>query len=280
MDLHVLAAMMFAAFCHAAWNASIKVRLDPAVATVLMSVASGVVAMPLLVLFGLPAAESWPFLAASLVIHIGYWTALSEAYRFGDFGQVYPLARGGAPLFTALGSMAILSESLGPVGWAGILTLVAGVLLLSLGKSSVGHIDRRAVALAFATALTIVAYTLVDGIGARRSGSPHAYALAFFAGNGLVMLAFGLLRAPRRTVMGLKKDWTLAFVGGVLSLASYWIALWAMTRAPIGLVAAVRETSVLFAAILSITVLKEKALASRVVAAGLVMAGLILVRLH
>ena len=280
MEAPVFLAVLAAALCHAGWNAGLKLRIDPAIAITLIAIAAGIVAVPLLPVFGTPAPASWPYLAASLVIHIFYYVALAEAYRTGDLGQVYPIARGSAPLLTALGSLALLAETPAAAGWAGILLLTSGVMLLSLRGGREAHIfDKRAVGFALATAITIATYTLVDGRGGRLSGNPHAYAVWLFALDGVMMGVFGWIR--QREGLGLVQASTcwIALGGGALSMISYWIAIWAMTVAPIALVAAVRETSVLFAAAIGFFLLKEPVVPMRLVAGLLVMAGLAMIRL-
>src|SRR2546425_2471398 len=132
MDPFVFAAVLFAAACHAGWNAAIKKGLDPLATTVLISIGAALVAAPFVPVVGLPAAAAWPWVIASVLIHLFYFAALIESYRAGDMGQVYPIARGSAPLLTALASPAIVGERIGLMAWLGILLLVAGVFLLSL----------------------------------------------------------------------------------------------------------------------------------------------------
>ncbi len=281
MDAPVFLAVLAAALCHAGWNAGLKLRIDPAIAITLIAIAAGLVALPFLPVFGLPAPASWPYLTASLVIHVFYYVALAEAYRTGDLGQVYPIARGSAPLLTALGSVALFAETPGAYGVAGILLLTLGVILLSFrGGREASHVDRRAVGFALATAITIATYTLVDGQGGRLSGNPHAYAAWLFALDGVMMSVFGWLRQRRGILEALPRSGFIALGGGALSMVSYWIAIWAMTVAPIALVAAVRETSVLFAAAIGYFLLREPMLPVRVVAGLFVMAGLALIRLN
>lgn len=281
MEAHVFFAVLAAALFHAAWNAGLKVRINPAVALTLMSVVAGVVALPLMPIFGLPDAAAWPYLIASLVLHLGYYVALAEAYQTGDLGQVYPIARGSAPLMTAVGSVLLVGENLNLFGWAGVIVLMAGVMLLSLrGGRALAAFDRRAVGFAFATAVTIAAYTLVDGVGARLSNNAHAYAVTLFVLDGLMMLVYGAVRQRGDIGSAARVGASVVLIGGVLTLASYWIAIWAMSVAPIALVAAVRETSVLFAALLGVVLLKEPIMAWRLIAAVLVLSGLVLIRLH
>src|SRR4051812_40839422 len=177
----VFAAVLFAAACHAGWNAAIKRGLEPLAATVLISLGAAVAALPFLPFVGLPAPAAWPWVIASVFIHLFYFGALIESYRAGDMGQVYPIARGSAPLLTASGSVLLVGERIGPLAWAGVLLLAGGVVLMSLrGGRALARLDRRAVGFALSTAVTICAYSLVDGIGARRAGNPHAYSVALF----------------------------------------------------------------------------------------------------
>src|SRR6516225_5227941 len=132
MDPFVFAAVLFAAACHAGWNATIKRGLDPLATTVLISIGAAIVSAAFLPVVGLPAAAAWPWCGASVLIHLVYFAALIESYRAGDMGQVYPIARGSAPLMTAIATTSFIGERLGPLGWSGILLLVAGVILLSL----------------------------------------------------------------------------------------------------------------------------------------------------
>lgn len=280
MDAHVFLAVLAAALCHAGWNASLKLRVDPAIAITLVAIAAGLAAMPLLPVVGIPAQASWPYLGASLIIHVFYYIYLAEAYRSGDLGQVYPIARGAAPLMTALGSAALFAETTGAAGWAGILLLTSGVVLLSIGGGrDRSKFDGRAVVFALATALTIATYTLVDGRGGRLSGNPHAYAAWLFALDGVMMTVFGWLRQASEIRRAVPKCAGIALAGGALSMVSYWIAIWAMTVAPIAMVAAVRETSVLFAAAIGYWLLKEPIIPIRILAGALVMGGLALIRL-
>src|SRR5687768_14392676 len=174
MDAFVFAAVLFAAACHAGWNATIKRGFDPLLTTVLISIGGTIVAALLLPIVGWPAMASWPWCAASVLIHLVYFVALIESYRAGDMGQVYPIARGSAPLITALTTTVLIDERLGLLGWCGIILLSAGVLLLSLrGGRELARLDRKAVGFALLTAFTICAYTVVDGIGARLAGSAN-----------------------------------------------------------------------------------------------------------
>ena len=279
MSATVFAAVIAAAAMHAGWNALLKVRLDPFLALALVTGCSGIAALPLLVAFGPPRVESWPWLLASLAFHIGYYGTLTEAYRRADMSQVYPIARGGAPLLTAVASVTLLDEPLAIAPAFGIAVLASGVILMSLKGRRVGAVfDPVAMCFATATAGMICGYTLVDGIGARTAGDPHAYSAALFVLNGTPLPLFALWR---RGVGGLKP--AVGFLlpgaaGGAMSLGSYWIAIWAMTIAPIALVAALRESSVLFAALIAVAMLKEPLTPIRALSGALILCGLVLIR--
>src|SRR5580765_4422755 len=281
MENVVFLAVLFAAACHAGWTALIKVGLDPLSTTTLISIGSGVVALVFLPLVGVPALAAWPWLAASIVIHLVYFASLIESYRTGDLGQVYPIARGSAPLMTAAVTSIFVGEKLSALGWTGIVALVAGVLLLSArGGRHLAEIDRRAIGFALFTALTICAYSVVDGIGARLSTNPNAYSVWLFIGIAFVMLPYAIYRDGPDVIPAMRRFWRRGFAGGALQLLSYGIAIWAMTAAPIAIVATLRETSVLFGAVIAVVVLKEPLRAARIVAACLIVCGLILIRLQ
>ena len=280
MDSFVFVAVLFAAACHAGWNATIKGGLDPLATTVLISIGAALVSLVFLPVTGLPAAAAWPWCAASVLIHLVYFAALIESYRAGDMGQVYPIARGSAPLMTAVATTAFLGERLGLLGWCGILLLAAGVLLLSLrGGRDLARLDRTAVGFALFTAVTICAYSVVDGVGARLSGSANAYSVMLFVGIGPVMLIYALARRGHQVIAAMGQSWGIGLAGGGLQLGSYGIAIWAMTVAPIAIVAALRESSVLFGAVIAVVFLKEPLRAGRVAAALMIVAGLALIRL-
>jgi drug/metabolite transporter (DMT)-like permease len=281
MDSLVFAAVLFAAACHAGWNAAIKRGLDPLATTIAIAVGSGIVAVPLMAFTGLPALAAWPWVVASVLIHLVYFAALIESYRAGDMGQVYPIARGSAPLLTAAGSALLVGEHIAPVAWLGIVLLAGGVILMSLrGGRDLVRLDRRAVGFALFTAVTICAYSLVDGLGARISGNAHAYTAAMFLGNAIVMAAYALVRRGVAALAGMMRQWQIGLVGGTLSYVAYAIVIWAMTVAPIAIVAALRETSVLFGALIAVIILGEPLRAVRIAAAVAIVIGLALIRLH
>ena len=283
MDSFVFAAVLFAAACHAGWNASIKRTLDPLATTVLIAVGAAIVALPAVPFTGLPALPSWPWLIASVIIHLFYFAGLIESYRAGDMGQVYPIARGSAPLMTALLTTLFVGEQLSVPGWLGIVLLGGGVLLLSLrGGRDLAQLDRRAVGFALFTAVTICAYSVVDGVGARLAGpgNANAYSVVLFIAIAPVVVVYALARRGTAVLPAMLPYWKTGLAGGALAVISYSIAIWAMTVAPIAMVAALRETSVLFGALIAVAFLNEPLRGSRIVAALMIVAGLVLIRLQ
>lgn len=280
MQTFVFIAVLFAALCHAGWNALIKTGLDPLRATTLIALGAVTVALVLLPFAGLPSTAAWPWLVASMAIHVFYFAGLIEAYRAGDLGQVYPIARGAAPLMTATAATIFVGEHLFALGWAGIAALATGVLLLSArGGSGLAHLDRRAVGFALFTAVTICAYSVVDGVGARASGNAPGYTLSLFVGNGICLILYALGREGTAALKPLPHLWRRALLGGAMQIMSYGIALWAMTLAPIAIVATLRETSVLFGTAIAVAMLKEPLKPARIAAAVLIMAGLVAIRM-
>jgi drug/metabolite transporter (DMT)-like permease len=277
MTTFVFAAVLFAALCHAGWNALIKGGLDPLATTTLITVGAAVVALVLLPFAGIPDSASWPWLIASVIVHLFYFAGLIESYRTGDLGQVYPIARGAAPLMTASLAVLAVGERLSTLGWCGVALLVAGVCLLSFRG---GSLHARSVVFALLTAVTISGYSIVDGIGARASGNAIAYSLWLFVGIALLLAPYAFVRSSGAVLKPLAAGWPRGLVGGAMQVFSYTIAIWAMTLAPIALVAALRETSVLFGATIAVIWLKEPLRGSRIAAALLIVCGLVLIRLQ
>lgn len=269
----VAAAVLGAALLHAAWNALVKGSADKQLDAYAIAAASGGLALLLLPFLPLPAAASWPWLAASAAVHILYFAFLAGAYRFGELSYVYPLMRGGGPLVVAVIGVLVLGEVLEPGEWGGVLLICAGILAFASGAH-----DRRGTLFAVANAFVIGAYTLIDATGVRLSGAAVSYTLWFFAVNGAVIAALGLAQRGAAVPAYLRRHWPRAAVGGACALGAYGIALWAMTVAPVALVAVLRETSVIFAAVLGVAVFREKLTRRRMLATGAVLAGLVLLR--
>ncbi len=274
ISLPVTLAVLGAALLHASWNVLVKSGADKELETVNIAIGSGLVALVVALFLPAPARASWPWVAASAVVHILYFVFLAGAYRWGDLSYTYPVMRGGGPMIVALIGALALGEVLPLHATIGILCICAGVLAFASGKH-----DRRATAFALGNAVVIAAYTLVDGNGARLSDAPASYTLWFFVANGLVIAVYGWLRRGRAVNAYFAATWRKALVGGSCAVAAYGIALWAMTRAPIAIVAVLRETSVIFGAALAAVVLKEKFTRRRLAATGAVMVGLVALKL-
>jgi drug/metabolite transporter (DMT)-like permease len=279
MTTFVFAAVLVAALCHASWNALIKVALDPLSTTTLILCAATIFALVAVPFVPLPAAAAWPYLIASSVIHLFYFGALAEAYRTGDLGQVYPIARGAAPLMTAAAGTFFVGEHLNTSAWTGIIALAVGVLMLSLrGGRELANLDRRSVGYALFTGVTICAFTMVDGVGARLSLNPISYVLWGFIGIWVCLMPYALYRNGCSLFHDAMRFWRRGIAGAALQVVSYSVALWAMTLAPIAIVASLRETSVLFGALISVALLGEPLRTTRIAAAILIVAGLVLIR--
>jgi drug/metabolite transporter (DMT)-like permease len=273
-------AVLLAAAFHAGWNAIVKVNLDRYLSVTLIALAAGVVAAAALPFVAVPGPAAWPFLLVSGVLHTGYNLFLSRAYRAGDLGQVYPIARGSAPLLVALITAFAFGEVLPPPAMLGVGLLVAGVWLMSVrGGAGLARLEGHAVGYALATSVFIAGYTLTDGFGARANGDASSYAVWLFVLDGLSMLGVLLARRGVDGLRALRGYWIPGAAGGAMSLGAYWIVIWAMTVAPIALVAALRESSVLFAAALSVLVLREPLTRWRTLAALTIVAGILITRL-
>jgi len=262
---------------HASWNALVKSSTDKAFDTALIHLLGSVVAIPLVALAGWPERAAWPFIAASLLLHIGYYIALTGAYKHGDLGLTYPLMRGTAPLLVALSATFTLGETLSPLSWAGVLGISAGVL--TLGLSPHAFAAPKAVQFALANAVIIATYTVVDALGVRAGGNAIQYVTALFLLDGWPFALIVFLRRRTEVLPYVRKRWPLALLGAIASLGSYGIALWAMTRAPVATVAALRETSVLFAALLGVWFLKEVFTTRRLIGTCAIVGGVMALRL-
>jgi drug/metabolite transporter (DMT)-like permease len=274
LTLPVTLAVLGAALLHASWNALVKASEDKQLDTFAVAAGSGVIAVVLLPFLPLPAPASWPWLAGSAVVHILYFIFLAGAYRYGELSYVYPVMRGGGPMIVAATGALVFEEVLHGNEWLGVLLICSGILAFASGRH-----DRRATVFALANAVVIGAYTLIDGAGARASGAPVSYTLWFFVANGIVITAMGILARGEEVPRYFRRHWLRAALGGACALGAYGIALWAMTRAPVALVAVLRETSVIFAAVIGTVLLKEKMTRRRLVATGAVLAGLVVLKL-
>lgn len=279
MDLIVFLAVLAGAAMHAGWNALVKTGLDRTASIFLLALIQGAISLALLPFFAMPAVMSWPWIVASALLHTGYKVFLIRAYAHGDMSQVYPLARGAAPLIVAVVGVFLLGDNLTATKVAAVCAIGFGVMLMSSKLGSGEAMPRKALLFALGTALFTASYTLVDGIGAQLSGTASGFTLWMFVGDGILMTIYALAVRGRDLRAVVRGNLPSGFAAGALSLGSYWIAIWAFTLAPIALVAALRETSVLFAMLLAVFFLGEKASTQRWSAAALILLGIVLMRL-
>jgi drug/metabolite transporter (DMT)-like permease len=274
VTLSVLGIVLTAAFLHALWNALVKASGDRAITLGLVAAGHCVPAILLLPMTPVPAMAALPYIVASTVIHWGYYYFLNTAYRFGDLSLIYPIARGTAPVMVALGAMVWADEGLPVLAWIGIVTVSAGIMILA----AIRHADTRGIGAALVTSGIIAAYSIIDGIGIRVSGAPLGYVIWLFAAEILVVLFVCATRFQRlRALPG--KALALGLLGGAISGLAYALALYAKTLAPIGIVSAIRETSVIFAALIGVYWMGEGPAKRRLIAASVVALGVILLTL-
>jgi phosphonate utilization associated putative membrane protein len=282
----VVLVVLFGALLHASWNALIKSGGDKALDTALVHFLGTCIALPLVLWLGLPPPAAWPFIGCSLFVHVAYYAALVGAYEHGELGLTYPIMRGFAPLLVALGSSAFIGEAPSGVAWLGVLGIAAGVALVGLAHPGQALHHGKALAFAFANAAIIAVYTVLDGRGVRASAVVENGALRYvallFVFDGLGYPSLMWLRrtreARREALRYAARRWPVAALGGAASIGSYAAALWAMTRAPVASVAALRETSVLFAALMGTWLLKERFGPQRAIGTCVLVAGVMALR--
>lgn len=278
MPVDVMLVVLLSAALHAGWNALVKSGADPVVDTVVVTVGVATVGAAGIALLPAPAAASWPFLIASVALHLAYYELLVLAYRGGDLSLMYPVMRGSAPAVTAVMAAAILGEQPAWGGWAGILLVSSGVLLLAVDAPRSGARRLQPLLFALLNAGVIVAYSLVDATGARRSGHALGYTTWMLTISCVLFSALALPGRRARVAAELRRHFGKALLGGVCTIGAYGLALWAMTRAPVAPVAALRETSIVFSALLAATVLKERISPLRWVSIGVVTLGAVAIK--
>jgi drug/metabolite transporter (DMT)-like permease len=272
----IIAAVIGAGGLHASWNAIAKQVPDRLMAFAWIGVASAITGGLVLTFTGPPATVAIWFAIASAVIHVGYNLALMNSYRLGAFNQTYPIARGTSPLIVAVGAYFLAGDRLSAVALTGIATLAAGLAGLALSAGRLTRRDAPAIGAAIVTGLTIAAYTLVDGLGVRRAGDPWAYTALLFALQGPPLT---IAAAICRPVSAWRDRGTVerGLLAGLLCVVAYGVVLWAQTRAPLAEVAAIRETSVVFGALIGLIALGEDFGKRRVAAALVIAAGIVLI---
>jgi drug/metabolite transporter (DMT)-like permease len=267
----IAALVLLAALLHASWNALLKRGGDGFWSMTVMGIATAIACAIAACVLPLPAAASWPFIAASALLHVGYNAFLIRAYRHGDFGSAYPIARGSSPLLVALGAALVAGETPGLATAIGIALVSGGIISLAFRG---GRLVESGIFYALGTGVCIAAYTVTDGIGGRLSGHAIAYTV-------WMCLLWGASAWPLYAMLRGGNLWrgatptSLAAAGGIVSVVAYGIVIFAMTHAPMGSVSALRETSVLFAVLLARLMFGEKLTARRLVAALVIVAGAI-----
>jgi drug/metabolite transporter (DMT)-like permease len=277
MSTPVLLAVLAAAAMHAVWNALVKHGGDPTLRLAVVALTGTALALPALPAVDPPAPASWPWLAASIALHFGYYLALALSYRLADLSFAYTLARGAAPPLVALGG-AVAGDRLTSAELTALALISAGILSLIVVGRGVDD-DRRGVGAALACGSLIAGYTLCDGLGVRSAGSPLGYILWLFVLDGLVFGGVVLWRRRARLTSELPPILAPSAVGGALSITAYGIVVWAMSVAPMALVSGVRETSVVLAALIGTSLLGEAHAVRRIASAALVCLGIVALKL-
>jgi drug/metabolite transporter (DMT)-like permease len=273
----ILSAVLFAALLHAVWNAMIKVSGDRLVIMAVTAFATSMLAVPFLLLLPAPAPASWPFLLLSMCVHTVYMLMLVRAYGHGDFVQIYPLARGSAPLLTALLGYLLLGESLSGNELVGMALIVASILGFAAERiGGIRQLSGSALYYSLLTGLCITAYSLIDGQGSRLAANSHAYTAWMFLLHGVLFPAIAVGRRGKVFFARARTVWKSGVAVAVISAIAYWIVIWAFSQERIAPVAVLRETSVAFAALISMFLLRERLTATRVLLILTILTGIVL----
>ena len=279
MEPFVIIVVLAAAVMHAVWNAVVKIEGDRLMTMAVVISTTGLLA-PLLLLAGPPpASASWPYILLSVLLNNAYFLFLIEAYRFGDLSQVYPIARGSAPLLVTVGAALFANEQLSIVGLAGVLIISAGTVSLIWNRGFRMGAEKRSIFFALLTGLMIASYTIIDGIGVRLSGNPAAYIGWLFILSPLPLASIAILRRRSQAFVYIRNNWKPAVLGGCLNIGSYGLSIWALSLAAMGHVSAMRETSVIIAALIGTQLLGESFGRHRIIAAVAVAFGVVLIAL-
>lgn len=278
MTYDITLLILLAAALHAGWNALIKISGDRIAVMAAVTLAGSILSIFALPFVDSPDPASWPLLALTILIHTGYHFFLPIAYDHGDLGQVYPIARGVAPILVTLGALVFAGEQVGQMALIGILCLAVGVMALTFDGGKVSRINPKAIFFALITGVSIASYTIVDGLGARQAGSILGFAVWLTIGDGILTFLIALMWKRTEILAVVKSSALTGVAGGAMQVGAYWIIIYALAVAPMGMVSGLRETSVLFAALISTFLLKEGFGVWRFVSACLVTFGLIISR--
>lgn len=273
MDPFVIAAVLFAAILHATWNALIRSGSDRHASMTYMMLGVVMLTLPAAFVVGAPNASSLPYIAASAVIHIAYNLGLIAAYRYGDLSSAYPISRGSSPLLVMFGAAFFAQEQISLASVVGVVAVSAGIMSLALEQR---RLKNKSFIPALFTGVTIALYTVVDGLGVRVSESSATYTVWIFLSWSVLWCLIYLRRtfaipsaAPRL------RQIFFAALGGLVSIGAYGIVIWALQFDAMGVVSALRETSVLFAALIGRVVLGERLTVTRIVSAITITIGVV-----
>lgn len=278
VTLGVLLAVLAAAFLHALWNALIKVGTSKIGGMMILSLVEVPIGLLIVMFRPLPAPQVWPWVIAAGCTHLFYKTFLLFAYERGDLSRVYPIARGAAPMVVAIVGALFLADPVSLQQYLGIFALGCGILLMARGVFARGE-DRALLPFALGSACATATYTLIDGLGARISGDAVAYVAWVFVADGVIFSAMMLLWKGAGIVPRDGRAWAMGGAASLASYGAYAVSIWAMTIAPLAVVAALRETSILFAVLIGWLVFREKMTAEKGLAALIIVAGVILMRI-
>lgn len=279
VSLTVTLLVLLAALMHASWNAFVRANEDRLSMLGYIAAGSGLAAVPFLPFLPVPAANVWPLLLLSVGLHTGYKLFLAQAYEHGALGHVYPLARGTAPVLVTIVTFVFFGERLPLLALAAVALIAGGIVSLAMQKNGAASASAEAVTYSLITSVFIASYTMADGFGGRLAVTPLVFTVWLVVLDGIVFLAVIAWRRDMRLFLTPTRASVLGLFGGVVAVVGYGIVIWAMSVAPMGPVAALRETSVVFAALISAIVLKERIGPVAIAAACAVAAGVVLLRL-
>ena len=278
MSIFVFIAILGAAFLHASWNALIKNSTDKLKGMLVLTLMHGILGIFIAFFVEFPKSEVWPWLIASALFHVIYQGCLALAYNSGDLSRVYPIARGTAPILVLLIFYFIIETSMTHAEILGVLLLAFGVIGMAQGAFS----NRENLVLlpyTLGAAIGTAGYTIFDGIGSRISTNPSSYIAWLFIITMPIFFSVIIIFKGLKIFKIEETTWKVGSVAGIFSFGSYWVAIWAMTQAPIPLVSALRETSILFAVLIGIVIFRDKTSSKKIIAASLILSGIIIVRL-
>jgi len=278
MTVFVFCAILGAAFLHASWNAIIKNSADKIKSMLVLTIMHGILGVFVAFFVEFPKLEVWPWLITSAIFHVIYQGCLALAYNSGDLSRVYPIARGTAPILVLLVFYFIIETSMTHTEILGVLLLGFGVIGLAQGSFS-NRENLILLPFTLGAAIGTAGYTIFDGIGSRISANPLSYISWLFITTVPIFFLVIFIFKGLKIFKIERTTWKVGSVAGIFSFGSYWVAIWAMTQAPIPLVAALRETSILFAVLIGTIIFRDKTNTKKIIAAALILCGIIIVRL-